>query len=183
VIKKLLENKECKKCGKIIYRKRGVFSNIQWEKVKFCSAKCFGKEHSKPMTGHIPWNKGVKYSKELKEKFSISQKGKKYPPRSLSHRKYLSDRMKGKLNPGWEGGIYPANLAARHSFDIKLWREAVFKRDGWKCIDCGSIKKIEADHIKPFSKFPELRFDISNGRTLCHNCHLKTSTYGGRVRR
>jgi len=62
--------------------------------------------------------------------------------------------------------------------EYKRWRLAVFKRDGNKCVECGSSHDLEADHIKPKSKFPELVFDVDNGRTLCYECHKKTRTYG-----
>lgn len=60
-----------------------------------------------------------------------------------------------------------------------MWRKAVFLRDGNRCVLCGSTEKLQADHIKPFSTFKELRYEVSNGRVLCTECHKKTPTYGG----
>lgn len=62
---------------------------------------------------------------------------------------------------------------ARHSTDYEKWRDAVYQRDGYRCQQCGSDGKIEAHHIKSFTEAPELRFDVSNGITLCPACHRK----------
>lgn len=61
-----------------------------------------------------------------------------------------------------------------------VWRKAVFDRDGRACTKCGSVHRLHADHIKPFSQFPDLRYEVSNGRVLCFECHKQTDTYGGK---
>lgn len=65
--------------------------------------------------------------------------------------------------------------------EYKEWRKKVLGRDEFRCIECGTedrASRLEADHIKPFLLYPELIFELSNGRTLCKPCHAKTSTYG-----
>lgn len=132
--------------------------------------------------GKPSWNKGKKLSKEIVDKMSLSRKGslpwnkgKKMPQISSSNH-YL-----------WKGGITPINMQIRNSLEYKLWRTAVFERDNYTCVWCGvrssaGIKVIlNADHIKPFSLFPELRFEIDNGRTLCIVCHRKTDTFGIKI--
>ena len=89
-------------------------------------------------------------------------------------------RFLGEKNPRWKGGITPLNQQIRHTPEYKLWREAVFKRDNWTCFWCGFKGYVEADHIKPFAYFPELRFAIDNGRTLCRPCHITTGNFGRR---
>ena len=90
----------------------------------------------------------------------------------------MSEKFKGESAPNWQGGKTKINKLLRHRLEYKLWRESVFKRDNWTCVWC-EIRggKLEADHIKPFALFPELRFAIDNGRTLCVECHKKTDTY------
>src|SRR3990167_2799788 len=79
----------------------------------------------------------------------------------------------------WKGGITPINALIRSSKKYADWRKQVFERDNYVCIWCGQWGgKLNADHIKPFAKFPELRFELSNGRTLCVPCHIQTETFG-----
>lgn len=84
----------------------------------------------------------------------------------------------GPNNSHWMGGITPINRRIRNSKEYAAWREAVFKRDNYTCVWCGQIGwELNADHILPFATHPALRFEITNGRTLCLSCHKKTDTY------
>lgn len=111
-------------------------------------------------------------------KGAIKKRGIRMPD---SRKKKISEALRGKKNPNWQGGITPINESIRKSAQYKLWRRAVYERDGYRCVFCGVIgtgNNLHADHIKPFALFPELRFAIDNGRTLCVDCHKKTDTYG-----
>jgi hypothetical protein len=122
---------------------------------------------------------GAKRTIETRNKISIAHLGKKA---SVETRKKQSLAHRGEKTWSWRGGISPINKIIRHSLEYRVWRESVFKRDNWTCRFCFSRGvRLHADHIKPFSFFPELRFDIENGRTLCEECHKKTETYGARV--
>lgn len=130
---------------------------------------------------------GIKHSEETKNKMSNSGKGKhKYwlgRKHTLEYKQNISKKLLGKNAPNWKGGITPINEKIRKSLEYRLWRNAVFERDNYTCIWCGFKGYIEADHIKPFSLFLELRFAIDNGRTLCKPCHESTDTYGGKTRK
>lgn len=41
--------------------------------------------------------------------------------------------------------------------------------------DCGSKKGLEAHHIVRWADSPKLRFEPSNGITLCQECHSKVT--------
>ena len=59
-----------------------------------------------------------------------------------------------------------------------FWKELakeVYKRDEYKCQNCGSKhtfkNKLHAHHTKTWAKFPMARFEIKNIITLCQECH------------
>jgi hypothetical protein len=93
-------------------------------------------------------------------------------------------RQKARRGPDsnfWKGGTTDQAKVLRSSAEYRDWREKVFKRDDYTCQICDQRGgRLHPDHIKRFSVFPELRFELSNGRTLCESCHKQTPTYGRR---
>jgi 5-methylcytosine-specific restriction endonuclease McrA len=65
------------------------------------------------------------------------------------------------------------------SFEYEDWRNSVFTRDDYTCQNCKQRGgKICAHHIKEWCNYPESRYELSNGQTLCCDCHKKTNNYG-----
>jgi len=86
---------------------------------------------------------------------------------------FTTENISGENNYAWKGGVSSKEETVRASKQYKQWRLSVYKRDHYICQSCGSKKEIIAHHIKYFNAYPELRFNIDNGITLCRSCHLK----------
>ncbi len=116
--------------------------------------------------------KGFKHTKESIDKI---KKGKK---NSVPWNKGKRGLQSGENSPNWKGGISKKDRLIRNSADYILWRLKVFTRDNFTCQGCGIIGcYLEAHHIKSFAKYPKLRFEVSNGVTLCTECHEKVDKY------
>lgn len=67
--------------------------------------------------------------------------------------------------------------AYRSSYARHQWADAVKRRAGYRCEQCGSRDRVQADHVLPISQggqdTPE------NGRALCHTCHRRV--HGGQA--
>lgn len=169
-----------KKYSNKINKKKGILNNkhMLGKKHTIATRKKMSKSHTglkatKAQIKSLLGNKrrlGIYHTDTTKNKMRVSSK-------------------KGSENHNWKGGITPINRAIRTSTKYKDWRKSVFERDNYTCIWCGAKsskgKKVilNADHIKPFSLFPELRFAIDNGRTLCTPCHKSTDTFAGKIRK
>ena len=79
-------------------------------------------------------------------------------------------RFNGAENFNWKGGI-PYKDPDRNRYPYKMWVKAVKDRDGWQCTSCGAVGVLHAHHIKRWRDYPALRYELSNGITLCHPCH------------
>lgn len=146
--------KTCPLCkGKFLVRPNDV--NVR----KYCSYTCLGKSKRKKMT--------------------CIDCGTKVTRSDVSRcRQCFYKHNSGSNSYQWRGGITKERLKIWRSEAYQKWRKSVFERDNYTCQWCKERgHKIEADHIRPFALFPKLRFELSNGRTLCVGCHKKTASY------
>lgn len=140
---------------------------------KYCSKSCFNK-------AFFTNRDGKRNSIETRKKISDAQKGTKNhnfgKKASIETKQKMSNALVGIFakdkNPMWKGGISKENSLIRASLKYKKWKLQVFYRDLFICQCCNSRKRMEAHHIKSFADYPELRFNVNNGVTLCNSCHM-----------
>ena len=161
----------CKYCKEIFRVHKSRFKRG----VSFCSKECRKQG----------W-RGFKRSEEFKEKIAIAMKGRKgwSAGKKLPHRSGANCHF-------WKGGVSKKNRTERQNFcstlEYREFRNRIFKRDNYTCQDCGRRTKkgdkvyIQLHHIKPFSKYPNLRTSEDNVVTLCRKCHYQTDTFGAKV--
>jgi len=96
-------------------------------------------------------------------------------------RQKLSEAKRGKFlgadNPNWKGGLDNRD-PERNRYPAKQWSKAVKERDGFACVECGETEKLHSHHIKRWMDYPELRYELDNGVTLCEACHQKAHGKG-----
>lgn len=188
--------KTCQHC-KELFSKRNNYSLNYWYTAKYCSHVCsrealpephMGKPHSEESKSKMSISHKQSFVEDptLYVRLSMAAKGKRRSP-ATEIKKGNIPWNKGKHNPysagennfNWKGGITSLNEKIRKSIVYRSWRKSVFDRDDYICQACGIRGgELHADHELPFSVFPDLRFEILNGRTLCVPCHRKTPTWG-----
>lgn len=74
--------------------------------------------------------------------------------------------MRGSAHPNWKGGVTERDQRWK-----KLKRAILTERG--KCDKCGTVENLQAHHIKNWSDYPGLRYESSNIRVLCADCHAE----------
>lgn len=123
--------------------------------------------------------KGFKHKLESRQKLSETWKKKGHPRGMLGKHHSEETKLKmsltrqGKGNGHWKGGITKLIRGIRCSPEYYQWRKSVLTRDNYLCQDCGSTININAHHIKQIFDYPGLICDVSNGVSLCPDCHKR----------
>ena len=119
--------------------------------------------------GNCAFIKGFISEKELKRNFYF-----------FIHEKFLGIPIIENDNVVWVSKKYFNAKKAndyRRTPEYIHWRKSVFERDNYTCKKCNKVGGIlNAHHIKKFKDYPKLRLEISNGITLCVECHRKAHT-------
>ena len=121
------------------------------------------RKHQLPLRKTGELKKGVPMSEEQKNKLSNSKKGK----------------YTGENNPNWKGGQISDYQRARNSRVSRIWSKKVRERDNFKCQfpNCIETKNLHAHHIKSYLEYPELRYELNNGITLCSKHHEELHSF------
>lgn len=86
----------------------------------------------------------------------------------------------GPKNPNWNPNL--TNEDRNRDFDEKetVWSISVKRKYNFTCQKCGEYGgDLRSHHIKAYSRYPELRYILSNGICLCNTCHTNFhSKYG-----
>jgi hypothetical protein len=161
-----------KKLGTIPWNKGKKGIQVAWNKGKVGVLEETSQKLSEASRGRIPWNKG-KTNVYPAETLAMMARAKKGKPNLF---------IVGEKHPQWKGGVETKDKVLRKSIEARLWREAVFARDGWVCQICSKIGTVlNAHHKKSWKDHPELRFAIDNGITLCTKCHKQVHSVKEKV--
>ena len=135
-------------CGK----KLKLNNNRDIKRKNYCSQKCMGY--------YIGKKRFKEFYQLFARKSNCEKTNKKKSHKGKNHPKWIKDRTKLK------------SKRMSTSPEVKTWRLSVFARDNFTCVICNKVGgKLNAHHILSWENYPNRRFDINNGITMCYSCH------------
>lgn len=134
---------------------------------------------------HYMDNYGVTHNMQIPEVQAKSKETcmERYGVENYALSSEFRESMTGENSPVWKGGsLAREGQNQRYGAEGVQWRKAVYQRDDYTCQKCHQRSTfLNAHHICNYADYPEMRFDIDNGITLCKECHhLFHQTYGNR---
>lgn len=166
-VDEVMGEKPCETCG-------NLFIGRSYRPSKYCSRRCSNARNNHKRVYRVCQNcAAVYYAYPSQNHFYCSWKCYTEFHRGKNHHRYgKPGSFSGESHPQWKGGVTPANEKARKSTAYRDWREEIFARDNWTCQECGVRGgHLHAHHVFSFAQFPEHRFEVWNGITLCKECH------------
>ncbi len=145
---------------------------------RYWKGKHFSKEHCEKIRQNLLGTKRhvIPHTEETKQKISIARKG---VTLSEETKRKISESHKGEKAYQWISDRTKLKRTEdKRTHAYREWMRGVKNRDGWKCriADNNCCGKLEAHHILNWKDFPELRYEVSNGITLCKHHHPRKRT-------
>lgn len=165
--KTTLEYHNCPKCGKELFR-RGDRRDRWCRKCSYI--KIGDKQRGIPMTNKSKNKMSISAKKRIRTK-EFEKKRIAAVRFAIVGNTFGKGKNMGENNYRWTGGKYSESYRERRRFRGTLQKK-IFERDNYTCQICNKRGgSLQVDHIKEWSKYKELRFEIDNCRTLCMECH------------
>lgn len=164
---------------------------------KCCSVACYHKSQigikRKPLTPELK----QRLSQALKGK-TFADMGRSNPSVETRHRmgQAASDRYKRMFGPDYVSTV-DLITKVRTTLEYRRWRSHIYQRDNWTCQTCNERGNgnLEAHHIEALNQILKRKnittleqafsdtvlWDITNGITLCTECHKLTDNYGRKI--
>lgn len=84
----------------------------------------------------------------------------------------IADEYTGPNHPNYNKNISDdQRITDRRYHKIKQWSKSVKERDLYVCKACNIHQNVIAHHIFSYMAYPDKRYDLDNGVTLCKKCH------------
>ena len=162
--------KYCKNCNKEM-----IVKYYLKDRKEYCCKKCF--YEGRPY-------KGI-YVKGHTHKVPQDKRGHNEETRKKIKETCIKTRIFGEQHPNYKNGLSYAYRQIKGIPEYVDWRTSVFKRDNYKCVECGFVGYLEVHHKTTLKELflkheitthyeaidiPEF-WDIDNGITLCRPCH------------